>query len=81
MCLEQDYNKVKLKKCNEKEDKQIWYFVRLPTSHGYHKYRIMNADTFDFIQLDGDDIIMKDNDPDDMDQWVKGLKHRFFKMQ
>lgn len=82
LCLkEYDHAKlVKLVKCDCDDETQKFYFSRVATDKGHRVYRIMNAKTGNWIEREGGKIITKNDDPDEKDQWVKGLGADFFKI-
>jgi len=74
LCLEEDGEEVKLKECDDDEDKQRWHII---VSDDYN--RIKNYDSGYFLELDGKDKVkLARGDEDEEKQQFEELDRDFF---
>ena len=78
LCVEADDDKLKLAECDSDDDNQKFYFIRMPTTSDYAKYRILNLGTSEFVERDGSKVGLASDDDGDRDQQVKGIGANFF---
>jgi hypothetical protein len=79
LCIEaSDHDGAILKKCNDHEDDQIWWFVNVPQDDRRRVFALYNPNKDEFLKRD-DDTFTLDDDIEDEDTWFSGPDFGFFK--